>query len=45
MKKRLLYLLATAAMLFATVGYYAPATDGGDPVPKCNPLTDPNCRP
>jgi len=43
-KKKLLYSLATLVVLLASAGIYVPATDGGDPPPTCNPLTDPRCK-
>ena len=44
MKKQLLCMITTVALLFATAGYYAPATDGGDPPPGCNPFSYPICK-
>jgi hypothetical protein len=44
-KKKLIYTLATLALLFSTAGIYTPTTHKDEPPPLCNPFTDPLCKP
>jgi hypothetical protein len=43
-KKRLLYVLATLAVLLSSVNVIATVMDDPGGSPTCNPLTDPRCK-
>jgi hypothetical protein len=43
-KKRLLYALATVAVLLSSVSVFGMIGDDPGGIPTCNPITDPRCK-